>query len=496
VSAWRAAAIDLGAESGRVVVGELADGVFTVDEVHRFPNAGVSVRGRVHWDVLGLFQEILCGLGEARRRHGELASVGVDTWGVDFALLDRAGALLGNPHHYRDPRTAGAVELVAERVPLRELFARTGLQPKRINTLFQLVAMARNNPEALWVADRLLLMPDLFHFWLGGEAVNEQTIATTSQMYDQRSGGWATDLLEHLELPSSLLRAPVAPATFLGPLLPAVRAATGLTQTRVVAPASHDTASAVAAVPFTSRRAAYISSGTWSLMGVLVPAPALTDEVRRAGFANEGGVGGTTRLLKNITGLWLVQECRRAWARAGAGLDYAALEALMERTGPFGSVIDPDHDSLAGPTDMPRALHELCVRTGERAPSCPGETLRVAVESLACKYRHTLDQLEEIGGQRIEAIHVVGGGARSRILCQLTADLCDRPVLAGPVETTSLGNLMAQALAGGIARGWDEARALVHQGQRSEEYHPRDRARWEDTYQRFRARLERPPPAA
>jgi len=496
VSVWRAAAVDLGAESGRVVVGELGDGAFTLDEVHRFPNAGVSVRGRVYWDVLGLFQEILCGLGEARRRHGELSSVGVDTWGVDFALIDRAGALLGNPHHYRDPRTAGAVEFVAERVSPQALFERTGLQPMRFNTLFQLLAMARTNPEALWVADRLLMMPDLFHFWLGGEAVNEQTIATTSQMYDQRSHGWASELLESLELPASLLHPPVPPATPLGPLLPAVRAATGLAQARVVAPASHDTASAVAAVPFASGRAAYISSGTWSLMGVVLPAPVLTDEVRRAGFANEGGVDGTTRLLKNITGLWLVQECRRTWARAGAGLDYAALEALMEETGPFHQVIDPDHESLLDPADMPRAINERCVRTGERAPSSPGETLRVAVESLACKYRHTLDQLEGIGGQRIEVIHVVGGGSRSRILCQLTADLCDRPVLAGPVETTSLGNLMAQALAGGIARGWDEARALVHQGQRYEEYHPRDRARWEDTYQRFRARLERAAPAA
>ncbi len=492
MSAWRAAAIDLGAESGRVVVGTFGDGAFSLDEVHRFPNSGVTVRGQVHWDVLGLFQEILCGLGEARRRHGELASVGVDTWGVDFALLDRGGSLLGNPRHYRDPYTAGVVEFVTERVPLRSLFERTGLQPMRFNTLFQLVALARSSPESLWVADRLLMMPDLFHYWLGGEAVSEQTIATTSQMVDQRSHAWASDLLEELELPTSILSPLVPPATALGPLLPAIRAATGLAGTRVIAPAAHDTASAVAAVPFTGSRAAYISSGTWSLMGVVLPAPLLTDRVRAAGFANEGGVGGTTRLLKNITGLWLVQECRRAWARAGSGLDYAALEALMERTGPFFSVIDPDHRSLVSPRDMPQAVRDLCVHAGERAPTSPGEVLRVAVESLACKYRHTLDLLEQIGGHRIDVIHVVGGGSRNRTLCQLTADLCDRPVLAGPVETTSLGNLMAQALAAGLARDFDEARALVHRGQRFDEYHPSDRARWEATYQRFRERLPEP----
>jgi rhamnulokinase len=493
MTAWRAAAVDLGASSGRIVVGRFDGDRLALHEGHRFSNAGVSVAGHQHWDVLRLFEEICSGLGRAQQEHGDLGSVGVDTWGVDFALLDRCGALLGNPYHYRDSRTEGAVEILAERISPATLFERTGVQTMRINTLFQLVALERSSPGTLALAERLLMMPDLFHYWLSGEAAGERTIATTSQMYDPQRGAWASDLLESLGLSAAPLPPLVAAGTDLGPLLPAVREATGLAATRVVAPAGHDTASSVAAIPGLGERSSYISSGTWSLMGVVEPRPVISETVRAASFSNEGGVAGTTRLLKNITGLWLVQECRRAWAKANVELGYAELEAIAEREGPFGAVIDPDDSTLLNPSDMPTALRELCARSGERVPESRGQLLRIALESLACKYRYTLEQLEAITQRRLETLHVVGGGSQNRVLCQLTADVCARPVLAGPVETTALGNFLAQAIAAKVVGGWGQASELVQQSYPPQVYQPRDGARWEAPYHRLKQRLDQAP---
>ncbi len=492
MTAWRAVAVDLGAESGRVVTGELRGDTLTLHETHRFANRPVRVGDREHWNALGLFDQIVTGLGRARQEHGELASVGVDSWGGDFALLDRCGALLGNPHHFRDPRTEGSVEWVTRHLTESALFAHTGRQTTRINTLCQLVALQRATPEVLQVAERLLMMPDLMHYWLSGEAVSERCIASTTQLFDPIAGDWSQPVLEALGLPADLWPPIVPPVSELGALVPAVRDATGLARTRVVAPASHRAASAVAAIPARPGSWAYLSLGTWSLLGIVTARPLLTETARAGGFTNEGGVGGTTRLLKNSTGLWLVQECRRRWARSGEDLDHAALTALAAEQETPNAVIDPDHPSLLSPRDMPQAIATLCQRTREPIPSSHGEFVRVALLSLACKYRHTLEQLEALTGDRIETLHVVGRGAKNAWLCQLTADVCRRAVLAGPVETTALGNLLAQALAAGVVGGWDEARSLVRGSHELVEYLPRDGARWEPTYLRFQDHLTTP----
>ncbi len=483
-------AFDLGAESGRGLLGLFDGQTLRLEIVHRFPNGPVRTLDSLHWDVLRLYSEMLTAMRRCAAEHGGVDALGVDTWGVDFALLGRDGTLLGNPRHYRDPHTEGIMEEALTRVPRQEVFLQTGIQFMRFNTLFQLLALQRARSPALAMAETLLFMPDLFHFWFTGIKANELTDASTSQMFDPTAGTWAYGMVKRFGLPVSILGTIVAPGTVLGPLRAAVAGDTGLHPVPVIAPASHDTAAAVAAVPAQGPSWAYISSGTWSLMGTEIPSPWINDRALHYNFTNEGGVGGTIRFLKNIMGLWLVQECRRAWERAGHTYHYDELAHLAETAPAFVSLVDPDDPAFILPPQMPAALAEFCRRTGQSAPTEPGPVVRCALESLALRYRWVLERLEELLGQRLEVIHVVGGGSQNALLCQFTADACNRPVLAGPVEATAIGNVLVQALGLGLLGTLAEARAVVRQSFEVRSYTPQNPQLWQEPYARFLKLLE------
>jgi rhamnulokinase len=447
-------------------------------ELHRFPNPPLPLGGRLRWDVGALWRGVADGLAAAGRdAAGAVRSVGVDTWGLDFALLSRSGELLGLPHHYRDGRTAGVLAQALARVPRAEIFAATGVQFMELNTLCQCLALWRDSPELFAAADRLVLMADLLHWALSGVAATEFTNATTTQMLDPRRRAWAVGLLDRLGLPTHPLKELVPPGTVLGPLRPDVRAATGLgPEVRVVAPASHDTASAVAAVP-TDRTGrggwAYVSSGTWSLVGVECAAPQLSPAALAANLTNEGGVAGTWRVLKNVTGLWLVQQCRRSFAARGGPAEYPALAALAAAAPPLRAFIEPDDARFIHPPDMPAAIRGFCRETGQPEPDTEGALVRCCLESLALKYAAVLAQLEAVTGTAIDLVHVVGGGAQNALLNQLAADACGRPVLAGPTEATALGNVLVQLWADGELGSLAELRAAVRAAAAPETFPPR-----------------------
>jgi rhamnulokinase len=482
-------AFDLGAESGRAVLGQFDGRQLRLEVIARFANEPVWTLDSLHWDVLRLYHDMLESLRKCAAEYGGVDSLGVDTWGVDFALLGRGGGLLGNPRHYRDPHTEGVVEAAFARVPRAEVFRQTGIQFMRFNTLFQLLALQRDRSPLLDAAETLLFMPDLFHYFFTGLKVNEFTDASTSQMLDPATKSWAFRLVKAFGLPERILGTLVQPGTVLGPLRPGIVKETGLNPARVIAPASHDTAAAVAAVPASGPSWAYISSGTWSLMGVELAAPLADDRALAANFTNEGGVGGTVRFLKNIMGLWLVQECRRAWERAGTTYSYDALSRMAEAAPPFVSVMDPDDASFILPPNMPAALADYCRRTGQPAPADAGATVRCALEGLALRYRWVLDKLENLTGKKLETIHVVGGGSQNALLCQLTADACNRPVLAGPVEATAIGNLLVQAIGLGVLDSLADAREVVRRSFNVKTYTPREPAAWDGPYARFLALL-------
>jgi rhamnulokinase len=484
------AAVDLGAESGRVVVGRLEGDGLSLREVHRFANVPIQIDGSLRWDIRRLYGEILAGLGAAARAAPGLSSVAIDAWGVDFGLLDGRGKLLGPPFHYRDHRTDGIPARLHARLPEADLWAATGVQCMQINTLYQLHALARRRSPALRRAARMLLIPDLLGFWLCGEQVAEHTIASTTECYDVERRAWVEPLLSRAGIRADLFPAVVAPGTRLGRVRASVARRAGLSGMEVVAPASHDTASAVAAIPAESSSFAYISSGTWSLVGTVVRAPVRTEAARRLGVTNEGGVDGAVCLHRNMSGLWLVQGCRRAWARRGESLDYDGLTALAATGRPFQAIVDPDDPSFLAPRDMPAAIRAACARTGQPVPEARADLLRVILESLAWRYRRTLRELEQLLGRRMEVVHVVGGGAQNALLCQLTADACGRPVLAGPVEATALGNVLAQAVATGACKTWAEARARVRTSFTPVRYEPKDAAAWDEAGTRLERLLE------
>jgi rhamnulokinase len=484
-------AVDLGAESGRAVLGRFDGEQITLEEVHRFPNVPVRLPDGLHWDVLRIAREVKDGIAKATRNGGRIESLGVDAWGVDFALLDRDGCLISNPYHYRDPRTEGMDERAFDRMPKEEIYETTGIQFMPINTLYQLLAM--EGSPLLQAAQTLLLIPDLISYWLTGEKACEFTAASTTQLCDARSGGWARDLLEKMRFPGHIFGEIVPPGTRLGPLLPEVAEEIGAKEgLPVTAVASHDTASAVVAVPGESENFAYISSGTWSLVGVELPKPAISPEGMHANFTNEGGFGGTTRFLKNVMGLWLLQECRRTWAREGREYSYEELTRLAQAVPDAGPLLDPDHPAFLPPGDMPGRIRRFCRETHQSPPEEPGEVVRCVLESLALKYRWVLERAEEITGRRAEVVHVVGGGVRNTLLCQLTADATRRPVRAGPVEATALGNLMVQAYARGYLGSLEEIRAAVR-GSSIEvhDYQPMGSAdEWDEAYERLRRVME------
>jgi len=480
------AAVDLGAQSGRVALGRFDGERLSLVELYRFPNVPVRVHGTLHWDVLALYEGVLEGLrAAARETGGEVDSVGVDTWGVDFGLLDRAGRLVGNPVHHRDARHERGLEAVLERVPARELYERTGIQLMPINTVFQLGALVGD--ELLDRSDALLLVPDLLHYWLSGERACEFTNATTTACLDPRTGSWAGELLDRLEIPARLFADIVPPGTALGPLRADVADETRLHGARVIAPATHDTGSAVASVPFLRPGAAYISAGTWSLVGLELREPLIDDRTFAANLTNEGGVGDTFRLLKNVTGLWLLHECRRAWALEGSEWTFEALVALAERAAPHRSLVDPDDPSFAAPGHMPERIAAFCARTGQPVPESPGEVVRCALESIALGHARAIALLHEVTGELPPELHVVGGGARNRVLCQWTADATGLPVLAGPEEATVIGNLAVQAIALGEISSLEEARRVVRASIPLTLHEPGAASAWSDARARFAA---------
>lgn len=485
-------AVDLGAESGRVMAGLWDGNQMRLEPLHRFPNQPVEIGESLHWDAPRLWLEIQNGLAAAARRFGKgIVSVGVDTWGVDFVLLSKSLEMLGLPHHYRDGRTTGIMAEACRRIRREEIFSETGLQFMEINTLYQLLALHKKSPELLAAADSLLMVPDYLHWCLSGEQVCEFTNATTTQFLHPINRSWSRGLLEKFGLPTQMLREVVTPGTRIGWLRSGVAEKTGLGQVAVIAPASHDTASAVAAVPTTQTgRAnwAYLSSGTWSLMGLELQNAQLSPRALELNVTNEGGVDGTYRLLKNIMGLWLVQQCKRSFERCGGKeLDYSGLVKLAEQVPRLQSFIDPNDQRFLNPPDMPRAIQEFCRETGQPVPESEGALVRCALESLALEYRRVLGALEEIGGSRVETIHIVGGGSRNHLLNEFTADACERTVLAGPVEATALGNLLVQARACGEIGTLAELRSIVCRSSELRRFEPQapNAVAWKEARGRF-----------
>lgn len=485
-------AVDLGAHSGRVAVGRFDGTRLSVEEVHRFPNVPVRVRGTLHWDVLRLYSDVLDGL-RAAARDATVDAVAVDSWGVDFGLIDRAGRLVQNPVHYRDSRRAAAVDGVYARVAPRELYERTGIQLLPINTIFELAAMAAESDPVLAAADRLLLIPDLFHYWLCGSRTTEFTNATTTQCFDARAGTWATDLLARLDIPAHLFPEVVDPATQLGPVADEVGTATGAGGATVVAGATHDTGSAVLGTPLNGDRSAFLSVGTWSLVGVEASVPVVGEDAYRANVTNEGGVAGTFRVLRNVTGLWLLEECRRTWALAGRDRSVEELVALARSAPALRSLVDPNDPQFAAPGAMPARIVDYCERTGQPPPDEDGAIVRCIFESLALKHAESVDLLARLTGRPLDELHVVGGGANNELLCEWTAAAAERPVHAGPAEATLVGNLLAQAMALDEISSLDEARDIVRSSFSLTTYDPHSAGEWREARERFAALAEARP---
>ncbi|HWQ01078.1 MAG TPA: rhamnulokinase family protein [Gaiellaceae bacterium] len=477
------AAVDLGAQSGRVAVGQLDSGRLTVDEVLRFDNVPIEVEGVLQWDIDRLFGDAIDGL-RAATRDVPVDSVAVDSWAIDFGLVNGDGRVIRGPVHYRDTRRAAAVDSVYSRIPPRELYDRTGIQLMPINTVFELAAMAQENDPALEEAETLLLIPDLLHLRLCGSRSSEFTNVTTTQCFDPRARDWARDLLERLEIPADLVPEVVAPGTVLG------RTDDGAL---VVAVATHDTGSAVAAVPFRRAGSVFLSIGTWSLVGMEIDHPLITDETFAANLTNEGGVGGTFRLLRNVTGLWLLHESRRTWASQGHEFSFEELTSLAQTAPPLRSLVDPDDDSFASPGDMPARIADFCRRTGQAEPEGPGALSRCFLESIALKHATTVDLLREATGTEPAELHVVGGGARNELLCRWTAEATGLPVLAGPEEATLVGNLLVQAMAMGELGSLREARDVVRASFVPTVYEPSASSEWIEARKRFAELVSRSP---
>jgi rhamnulokinase len=480
------AAVDLGAESGRVILGTLKKKKLQIQEVHRFSNGGVRLGKNLHWDILRLWGEIKTGLSQAANQSdGNLLSIGLDTWGVDYGLLDSNDTLLGNPYHYRDSRTNGMMDSVFNIISRDDVYAQTGIQFMQLNTLYQLYAMVQAYDPALSIAKTFLNMPDLFNFFLTGVKANEFSIVSTTQLYNPDERDWAFDLLNTLEIPTHIFGEIKNPGTVLGSLRPSLSEELGLFDTNVVAIAGHDTASAVAVVPASSPDYIYLSSGTWSLMGVELDEPMISAESMKANMTNEGGVGGKIRFLKNIVGLWLVQECRHQWSQCGVDFNYDQLTKMAEETPAFGPFVIPDDDRFLAPKDMAAAIQSFCQETGQRVPTDKGEIVRCILESLALEYRCVSQQIDQLTGKYHPIIHIIGGGSQNRLLNQLTANATGKTVISGPVEATAIGNILVQAIAIGQIESLVEGRKLVRQSFDMKTYEPHDKTAWDDAYARY-----------
>jgi len=478
-------ACDLGADSGRVILGKLESGWLTLEEIHRFKNGPAKIGGTFRWDVLRIFEELKTGLRKFAQKKIPAESLSVDSWGVDYVLLNSRQPMLALPHHYRDPRTEKTFAAALEGTGRDRIFLETGMQFMSLNTLYQLIADVEQNRDLLAVADKFLNMGDYLNFLFSGVARAEESLASTTQIYNPRTRAWSKELIRDFKLPETIFPEIVPSGTKLGPLTPEVAAETGLSGIEVVATCSHDTGAAVAAVPAEGEDWAYLSSGTWSLIGVELPAPLINDAVREHNFTNEAGYGGMTRLLKNIIGLWILQETRRAWEREGCPLDYPEIERLAEEAEPFRSLINPNATRFLTPGGMPEKIAAFCRETGQPAPETPGHFARCIYESLALRYRSTLEQLEEITGRKISRLHIVGGGSQSSLLNQFAANATGRAVLAGPVEATACGNVLIQALALGHLPDLAALRQVVRTSFSIRKYQAEQENEWKQAALRF-----------
>ena len=479
-------AIDLGAGSGRLIAGRLDQARLSLEEIHRFDNPGTDLPGGSFWNILGLFRNILEGLRRAADAYGDrIASVGIDTWGCDYGLLDRDGRLLGLPHQYRDPRSNGMAALLEEKLGEAKAYSLTGIRTFFYNTSLHLLAESSRKSPALQQADRFLFIPDLLSFWLSGVAANEQTIASTSQLFNPHSRDWSAEVLDALDIPRKPFGRVVPPGTILGTVRNEVIAETGLPAIPVIASASHDTAAAVAGIPLTPEHNLWLSSGTWSIMGLELPQPITSPEALAAGFGNELGVCDTTRFLCNISGLWILQECRRTWSLEGESLDFAEMARLAQQATPFSAFIDPDDPLFASPGDMPAKIRTYCQQTNQLVPADKGSLLRVATESLALKYRYVYERLCRLTNRRYSRLHAGGGGIQNEMLSQATANALGLEVVAGPVEATSCGNLITQMMATGAVADLAAGRELIRKSFDFKTFQPNDRDLWEQAYQRF-----------
>ncbi|SFE14266.1 rhamnulokinase [Paenibacillus algorifonticola] len=478
-------AYDLGASSGRALLGRLVNNKIEVEEIHRFSNDPVQVGERLHWDVLRLYYEIKQGLVKAKQLKVEPQSIGIDTWAVDFGLIGSSGELLGNPYHYRDRHTDGMMEKVFTAIPQTDIFERTGIQFLSFNTIYQLAALQQNGSPLLRDAQHFLMIPDLLRYYLTGDMLNEFSNATTTQMFNPLTGDWDGELIERLGLNRSMFGQVVQPGADAGRIRPSVSAELGVGNIPVIAVAEHDTGSAVAAVPALQRPFAYLSCGTWSLMGTEVERPVINETAYRLNFTNEGGVDGTYRLLKNIMGLWIVQELKREWDQAGRGQSFAELVKLAGEAKPFTAFIDPDAAVFLPPGGMEARIRAYCEQTGQQLDRSPGAIVRCVLESLALKYRYVLELTEQLSEQQFNGLHMVGGGIQNKLLCQWTANAIGKPVWAGPVEGSAIGNMIVQWIARGeLADIW-EARKVIRDSFEVEHYEPAEQQAWQDAYGRF-----------
>ena len=477
-------AIDFGASSGRVIIGSFDGKKITLEEIHRFSNDPVSVNGTTFWDVLRLFHEIKQGLIKAKN-CGEISSIGIDTWGVDFGLIDKYGQLLENPIHYRDLRTKGMIEQADEIIPLKKMYEMTGIQFMELNTVFQLLSLAKNRPHILERTDKLLFMPDLFGYMLTGKKTTEYSIATTSQLVDIKTKDWSSEIFEKLGINQNIMCDIVKSGTVLGELSDSVCEECGLDKIKVISVCGHDTQSAITAVPCPDKQFAFISSGTWSLFGTELDEPIVNDKAFETNVTNEGGYGQSTGFLKNIIGLWLIQESRRQFARDGVQYSYADLEREALAAKPFACFIDPDAPEFVPHGNIPERIREYCRKTNQYVPETVGEIMRCIYESLAMKYRQTFEKLCDCTEKDYEVIHVIGGGTKDTLLCQLTANACDRDVVAGPIEATVLGNIAVQLMASGDIESIADARRIIAESENVTKYAPKDTSDWATAYNRY-----------
>ncbi|KHF41665.1 rhamnulokinase [Halalkalibacter okhensis] len=479
-------AFDLGASNGRLMLSSFDGRYLEIEEIHRFPNKPIQLTDRYYWDILHIFQEMKVGITKSLQKgHTDVVSLAVDTWGVDFGLLSSSGELLSNPYSYRDPLHSEGMEGILEKITREELYSRSGIEPSSINTICQLYGMKIRRPDLIEQADTLLFTPNLINYFFSGVKANEFTISTTSQLYHFKNKNWDFELLEKLNIPAKMFNEITKPGTILGSTLESINKELRMNPVKVINVAGHDTASALAALPMDNPNAAFMSCGTWVLMGVKVQEPIASNQALSWGFTNEGTIDQEYRLQKNNMGLWLMQQCKTVWERDGDSLSYEEESVLIKKARPFTSFINPDDPTFLHPKNMPAQIQEYCRRTGQKPPETKGEILRCILESLTLKYRWVLEKLEHLTGTSIEEINMGGGGIQNQILCQFTANATKKKVQAGPIEASAIGNSLGQLLALGEIANIQEAREIVRRSFSTKVYEPKDQLTWDQAYERF-----------